>query len=228
MKKTVLILFLLLLAIPCSSVLAAEQTGNCHCFRNRIYNPADKYAADDYLLTTVFNSLTAQHFSISKRQIVMMKMKGGVPHNDLLIGLYISKCTGTDVSDLLAQKGRGSWKQVLSSITSQPLPQSDCEKTWQLIHDLPATEAAEIITQKMFLDRFSVSDSIFRSLQAQGLVSREIALVLVLAGHMQVEPEDIYIQYKNKGLSWSEIAYNFGLEPADVGKFAGQSPSDQK
>jgi len=227
MKKTVLTFSFLLFVITCPAAFAAEQTGNCHCFRNRVYNPADRYAADDYLLTTVFNSLIAQYFSISKRQIVMMKMKGGVSNDDLLIGLYLSKCTGTEVNDLLAQKGKNPWPQVLSSIRIQVQTQGNCEQADQFIKGLPATEAAGKIILEMLRNRFTITDKALRSLREQGLSSREIALVLTLANHLQVEPEVIYTQYKKKGFSWSEIAHNFGLEPTEVGKLPGQSSAKQ-
>ena len=228
MKKNIWNLTLLLFVVVCPTAFAAEQTDNCHCFRNRVFTPADRYAADDYLLTTVFNSLTAQYFSISKRQIVMMKMKGGVSNDELLIGLYVSQCTGTDVNDLLAQKRKKTWQQVLSSAKLQVQARDNCKQIKPLKNGLPETKTAENIIQKMLQDHFTIPSQTFQSLREQGLVSKEIALVLTLASHLDVKPDVIYTQYKQKKFSWSEIAYNFGLEPAEVGKLRVVSPSTKQ
>ena len=42
----------------------AQSTINCHCFLDRSYDPADKFAADEYILATSFNSLLAKSFDI--------------------------------------------------------------------------------------------------------------------------------------------------------------------
>jgi hypothetical protein len=227
MKKRIWAFSLLLFVIMGAAASAAERTDSCHCFRNRVYNPAEKYAADDYLLTTVFNSLTAQYFGISKRQIVMMKMKGGVTSDNLLIGLYVSQCTGTDVNELLALKRKKTWPQVLSATRREVQSRAGCEMVEQLVKKVPAAEVAENIVRKMLQDSFAATPKTLDALRDQGLSSKEISLLLTLARHTQMEPEMISAQYREKKFSWSEIAYNFGLEPVEVGKLAGQSPAGQ-
>ena len=46
----------------------AESTINCHCFQDRSFDPGDKFAADDYILATSFNSLLAKSFDITKNR----------------------------------------------------------------------------------------------------------------------------------------------------------------
>jgi len=218
-KRVLLALLFLILALPGLDA-AAEPAVTCHCFRDRTYNPADRFASDDYLLTTVFNSLTAEYFSVPKRQIVMLKMKGGKSNDDLLIGLYISRYTGLEVSDLLEKKDNGQWRQVLSEI---PLPDAfRVDPLYKnLLAGIPAAQAAVEITEKMLATRFGVTPDILTALSKQGNSLREIGLILTLAEHLKTEPEIISSLYRKKGLSWSEIAHNFGLQPADVGKLAG-------
>jgi hypothetical protein len=55
-------------------------------------------------------------------------------------------------------------------------------------------------------------------LRKKGLNSREIILVNTLADHTGTPAQVIAAQNRENGLSWSEIAHNFGLTPADVGK----------
>jgi hypothetical protein len=172
--------------------------------------------------------MTAQYFSISKRQIVMMKMKGGVSSDELFVGLYVSQCTGTDVNDLLAQKRKKNWQQVLSSLKVQVQSRDNCKQIEPLKNGLPETKTAENIIQKMLKDHFTISDQALQSLREQDLTSKEISLVLTLASHLDVKPDVISTQYRQKKFSWSEIAYNFGLEPAEVGKLQVVSPSTKQ
>lgn len=72
MNTVVRLFVLILLSMSCASAFA-QPTGGCHCFRDRTYNPENKFSSDSYLLTTVFNSLTADYFSISKQQIITLK-----------------------------------------------------------------------------------------------------------------------------------------------------------
>ena len=85
----------------------AESTINCHCFQDRSFDPGDRFAADDYLLATSFNSLLAKSFDISKKQVVMLKMDEGVSQDDLLVGLKATKLTGGYLEQLLGLRRAG-------------------------------------------------------------------------------------------------------------------------
>ena len=215
--KPIVFFFWLLFTLSPNIALTMEQTGNCHCFRDRVFNPANRFQADNYLLTTVGNSLIASHFSISKRRIVMMKMQGGTGNNDLLIGLYLSSISGSDVKDILTAKEKTSWQVAVANDSILKTMHND-----EILSLLKQGETEEKIAgqimQTMLLKRFDVSGEILLSLHQSGLSPREKALVLTLAEHTGAPPKSITAQNRTKGLSWSEIAHNFGLEPAEVGK----------
>jgi hypothetical protein len=206
---------------------AMEQTDKCHCFRDRDFNPKKRFLADDYLLTTVGNSLTASHFSISKRQIVMMKMQGGTGNDDLLIGLYLESISGSEVKDYLAARERASWQEAVAGD-----PKLSARKNDAILSLLREGEREEkiagLIAQAMLRKRFDVSGESLFSLTQSGLSPREAALVLALAEHAGVPPGKIAAQYRTKGLSWSEIAHNFGLKPAEVGKLLLSAPTGSR
>lgn len=215
------IVFFLLLFLP-ATYSSAEQTGGCHCFRNRTYDPSDRFAADEYLLTTVFNSLTAHSFSIAKRQIVMLKMKGGVHNDDLLISLYIAGRDGSEPAALLAEKGDRPWRRFLAQNPRAGSVRRD--KLYnRILEGLPDAEAAGQITREMLRSRFGVTGEAVNTMLRQDLTLREISLALTLAEHVRTDPAVISSQYRSRGRSWSEIAHNFGLQPADVGKLAGET-----
>ena len=51
-----------------------------------------------------------------------------------------------------------------------------------------------------------------------GLNEKEMALLFILVHAGGLKPEALVMQYKKQGRSWSEIAYNLGLEPDAAGK----------
>ena len=116
--KTTTRLFLgifLLLAAMIAEPTGAKMATSCHCFKQRSYDPEARFIADDYILATSFNSLTANLYNIPKRQIIMLKMKGGIHQNDLLIALKISHDSGIDRQQLLSLRQKDySWQNILS------------------------------------------------------------------------------------------------------------------
>lgn len=147
----------------------------------------------------------------------MMKMKGGTGNNDLLVSLYLSNLSGADVQEILTAKDKTSWQELILSHASLKNIKKDPVVT--LISQGKKIEnASREITHIMLQNRFSAQDDTLSALQLPTLTPRETALVITLAEHTGVSPELIAAQNKTSGLSWSEIAHNFGLQPADVSK----------
>ena len=86
LKIGLFILALLLFSLMPANKSIDESVFKFHCFTKRVYNPAERFAADDYILATSFNSLLARLAALPKRQIVMIKMNDGVAQDDLLLG----------------------------------------------------------------------------------------------------------------------------------------------
>ena len=93
-----------------------QMSAGCHCFKNRTYDPAQKFAADEYILATSFNSMLATFFSISKKQIIMLRMRMGIGGEDLLTSFYLGKMLGKDFQQILSQRSsEKSWNQIVTS-----------------------------------------------------------------------------------------------------------------
>ena len=217
--KSILFLMLssLLILIP-PGPATAEQTGNCHCFRDRNYDPAHKFAADDYLLTTSFNSLIAATLKVSKRQIVMMKMKGGVDSDELLIALYIADKTQAPVDTLLAiRENDGSWQSILNSPSLQQNAGSDPVfakiAAGTTSHDLTSP-----ITDAMISTYYHARPELINTLRSKDFSNKELALIFALNRQTATPVEEIVDMARQKKMSWSEIAHHFNLTPAGVGK----------
>lgn len=207
-----------LLILTSLNTATAGQTDNCHCFRDRSYDPAHKFAADDYLLTTSFNSLIAATLKVSKRRIVMMKMKGGVDPDDLLIALYITHRTQAPVDALLAVRDNGgSWQQILNSsslqekIVTEPILVKTAAGTKD--HDITL-----LITDDMIKTYYQIQPEKISSLHKLNFSNKELGLIFAINKQTSTPIQEIIGMARQKKMSWSEIAHHFNLTPAGVGK----------
>ena len=215
--KVFLICLLAVLYVTADSCLG-ESTIKCHCFTDRSYNPDDRFAADDYIRVTSFNSLLAKYYDISKRQIVMIKMNEGVAQDDLLISLELAKKTGIDLRKYLGlRRENKSWAEVIVGLSQQETIKKD--RILQAVRSgMPAKEAGQMIADEMIAEVFRVEPEKLQTLRKSGLNEKEITLIHILSHTSEIPPEALMKLYKEQGRSWSEIAFNLGIEPNTAGK----------
>jgi len=196
----------------------AESTINCHCFQYRSFDPEDRFASDDYILATSFNSLLARTFDISKEQVVRLKMEEKVSHDDLLVGLKLTKITGGYLDQLLGLSGAGySWSDIIMGMEQQK-PINGDRLAQDIKGGMPLKAAGDRVADELISEFYSVSTEDIKRFRAYGLSEKEIGLVLVLAHYDNAKPEIFIDQYKKQGNSWSEIAFKMGLEPSATGR----------
>lgn len=213
-----LISYLLVLLFFLPGLLFAGGTGGCHCFRNRSFDPTDRYGADDYLLATSYNSLIASVFDISKGTIIMKKMKGGINESDLIIGLYIVKKTGKPLGILLSVRADGgSWQQILGAALHEKEEIKD-----PILTAVTAGKGDTAILQKinnyMLKTHYLCTRATLAEIRSSGLNNRESNLLLALHEQTGAQLKQLLSMAKQQKMSWSEIAHHFGLTPGGVGK----------
>lgn len=197
---------------------SAESTINCHCFQNRSFDPGDKFASDDYILATSFNSLLARSFDISKEQVVKLKMEEKVDQDDLLVGLKLTKITGGYLDQLLGLSGAGySWSDIILGMEQQKPIDGD-KLAREIRKGMPTDAAGDRVADEMISEFYTVPVEDIQRYRAYGLSKKEIGLMLILAYYNGTEPETIVDQYKKQGSSWSEIAFTMGLKPSAAGR----------
>lgn len=220
--KTLFCLFFVLISVSVVTAMDIPQsTSSCHCFKDRVFDPERKFAADKYLLTTSFNSFIAANFNISKSQIVMLKMKGAVDPDDLLIGLFVARTGDVELNSLLAiLDNGGTWNQILTSESLQN-KRSDGKVFHSILAALNAPgEAAEVVTDQLLKEFFGISDLDIAGLRKEGASGREMTLVYLLEryGKREKTAADILTMHTREQKSWGEIARFFGLSPKETGK----------
>ncbi len=216
--KFFILLLLLLLTTMMAVPAGAEIAAGCHCFRQRSYDPEAKFIADDYILATSFNSLTANIFNISKKQIVMLKMRGGVHQNDLLLSLRLSHDFGLDQQQLLNLRQKDySWQKIISQ--SKPLSEIKDNILLTMIKSgKPVNDLGQEVANSMIADFYNAPKKEIEKLRLSGFNEKELALFFLLVRNKQVKPEDLVKQVKDEGQSWSEVAHKLDITPAMAGQ----------
>nr|MBF0223361.1 hypothetical protein [Desulfobulbaceae bacterium] len=216
-KTLVLYLLLFTIAVFSSSGLAAESVKGCHCFKDRTYNPLAKFAADDYILATTFNSLLSKYFGISKKQIVLLKMQGSIGQDDLIIALSLSKLSVIPLEKILDLKNQ---KKTWQDVTADPMISN-----LQPSHTLQALRAGTVPSEvainaanEIISSFFLIPPETVNQLRDKGLTEKELALLFILSSISGRSTEELELQHEQGGKSWSEIADSLGVMPVDAGK----------
>ena len=166
----------------------AESAIGCHCFKVRSYNPAARFAADDYILATSFNSLIANRYNLPKRQIIMLKMNSGVAQMDLLISLRAARVAGIDFNELLDLRGQQqSWKEILLRPAISVAVSGD-ELLSLLQIGEPVKEVGPRIADFLLQSFYNVTQVMVEELRLAGLSEKEMALIFILAHHKGISP----------------------------------------
>jgi len=217
-NRYLLLFITLFIALVLGQNTFAESTINCHCFQNRSFDPGDRFVSDDYILATSFNSLLARSFDISKEQVVRLKMEEKVGQDDLLVGLKLTKLTGGYLDQLLGLSGAGySWSQIINGMEQQGPINSD-KLAQDIRSGMPVGEAGDRVADEMLGEFYAIPTEDIQRYRAYGLSEKEIGLILILSYYKDEKAENFVDQYKNQGRSWSEIAFNMGIEPSAAGK----------
>lgn len=202
--------FPFLLALATSAVFVspsqAASTVTCHCFRDRSYDPGRKFAADDYIRATSFNTLLAVHYGIAKRSIVMAKMNG-TSEADLVLSLDLSARTGRPRAEWVERrKQEGAWLPVYRTVAA--------DSTLQLTND---PELAAKISRNAVAEYFGVAPSRLGRLLDAGLDLRGAVLALTLADVTGRRAGAFAYDIVHRKQSWGEIFHRQGLTPEEVG-----------
>jgi len=214
---TLLLIFFL---VPMAWAQNPQSASSCHCFKDRVYSPDKKFAADKYLLTTSFNSFIAVNFKLSKSKIVMMKMKGGVDPDTLLIALYVAKIGGVAFDEILTVlEHEVSWGEIFASSSIKANTRAK-----EVFAEIEATKgddaaAAEIVTDQLLKSYFGMKDEGIAFLHKENATGRESVLVNILAKYSSraSSATDILAMHSKQNKSWGEIAAYMGFTPKETG-----------
>lgn len=215
-KKIVFIMFAALIGLPVFS--EATPAISCHCFQNREFDPNQPAAADEYLLTTTFNTFQALVLGIDKKSIVRAKMSGRASEY-LWLRHWFSKETGLSV-DEIGQKydAAGSWRELgrqegLGGV-------NDFSSDRQLAESIALSEMARY---------FDVERGKLVELQKRGASLKEVTLGLFISALTSRPAEEVFDGVHSDEKSWGMAARRAGITFSAVeAKMSRLGPENHK
>ncbi|MGW8324033.1 MAG: hypothetical protein ACWGSD_21025 [Thermodesulfobacteriota bacterium] len=212
-----LVMALTLFVLTGSRPVHAEMAGGCHCFKNRSYNPEDRFGVDDYLRATAVNSLVARFFHVSKKDIVMMRMNGA-PLEELLAAFYISRRGEIDYREILDLRFKHiPWPEVLTQTGLKP---ETIEPGFADVLARGDTRVMEHLEDATLARFFSIEPAEVIQLRTLGLENvRDRVLALGLARRLNVPAGDLARSLRQENRSWGEMAAEAGLTPEHMGPY---------
>lgn len=192
------LVFLLTLS-PLSA--SAIPTINCHCFRERSYDPARPAVADPYILATTQNSFFASVFNVDKKTVVMKK-QGGTSADDMWVAYWLASRYGLSADNLLqAKRSGGSWRDVLANtgITTKAF-----EDRFSVELNVGASGAglAQEVVDGLLIGYKLIGAGELAEMRKGGATSQELILAVLIAVKTGQSPLKLYSEVKKGLKSW--------------------------
>jgi hypothetical protein len=199
----------------CPSGAQAIPTINCHCFRDRSYDPARPTAADAYLLATTQNSFFATIFGIEQREIVMKKQTG-TPADDLWVAYWVAARSGISSAVLLsARRKKASWNDVIFPLN---LPQASLGTPFLRELGANATDArlAETVADELLVNFRLLDRTALASMRKQHATNQELIMATLIAAKSGQPADRLLLAVRGKRTSWGELLRNARIESAKI------------
>lgn len=211
--RPLLLLYLLLCGLPLPA--CAESAVSCHCFQDRVYDPARPTAADDYFLATLHNNLYAAVTGVSKKEVVRSKMSGG-DGAAMWVNWYLANRGGVDVAMIEAERRNGLDWRGLAEKHRLPLDRLAPEFTRALLRGDTTAQLAARVVDEVLLTRMKVDGGELAALRRAGADDRQCVAALV-AGLISRRPaRHILATVQQGGVSWSGVLAEIGIDAGNA------------
>jgi hypothetical protein len=190
----------------------ARAAVNCHCFRDRTFDPAAPSKADPYLLATARNGLLAGAAGVEKGVMVKARMTGG-GENDLWIAYRIGVLASLPAEKLLAARAATpSWREALDGLQVT----GDVGGPAFTLARSRGDDAgmARALADEALRTGFGLSGETVADLRAQDADNGEAALAAFLAGPEEPAPA-LLRDVRSGRRTWGQILTARG-EPSET------------
>jgi hypothetical protein len=173
-----LVIATVLLAFPSTSL------SNCHCFKDRAFDPMQPASADPYVLATARNSLVAAASDITKGKVVKMRMTGA-EETDVWLEVYL-------------ETERGKEDAV-----------SPAFKTAEKAGDREAMAA--VLADKVLARTYRVEEETISRLRGAGANTAGVTLSLLIYERTGRDPGDIFAEVTDGKTTWGKTISSLGI-----------------
>jgi len=208
-------LFLVAALLTAATASARESTINCHCFKDRSYDPQQPHKVTDYLLATTHNSFFAQAFGLNKADVVRARM-GGIAGEDLWLVHYLSEKSGIHTRELMdARAEKGFWSVVVRDLS---LPANTLGPQVQAIAQQGGDDAvlAAAVADETTARLLAVEAVELKSLRDSGAGTQQTLLAVFLSRQTGRPAGDIFAEVQAQKITWGEVLASTGVSPDQI------------
>jgi hypothetical protein len=173
-----LVIATVLLAFPSTSL------SNCHCFKDRAFDPMQPASADPYVLATARNSLVAAASDITKGKVIKMRMTGA-EETDVWLELYL-------------ETEQGKENAV-----------SPAFKTAEKAGDREAMAA--VLADKVLARTYRVEEETISRLRGAGANTAGVTLSLLIYERTGRDPGNIFAEVTDGKTTWGKTISSLGI-----------------
>lgn len=203
-QKVILALVAALITLP--SFSNAMPAVSCHCFQNREFDANQPAAADDYLLTTTFNTFQGLALGIDKKSIVRAKMSGRTSE-ELWLKHWLAKEIGVSVKEITERyEATGSWRELARR--AGLAERGGFSLTEELSSD---RKLAESVARWEMIRYFGIKKEELADLQKKGASLKEMTLSLFISALTSCSAEEVFDRVHAEGESWGRVAQRAGI-----------------
>ncbi|MBI5482855.1 MAG: hypothetical protein HY888_00120 [Deltaproteobacteria bacterium] len=193
------VLIFLLALSPFSA--SAIPTINCHCFRERSYDPARPAVADPYILATTQNSFFATVFNVDKKTVVMKK-QGGTSADDMWVAYWLASRYGLSAENLLqAKRPGGVWRDAVAStgITTKAF---EDRFSVELNAGASGVRLAQEVVDGLLVGYKLIGVGELAEMRKGGATSQELIVAVLITGKTGQSPLKLHSEVKKGLKSW--------------------------
>ena len=202
---------LIILPLPSHAMPAIT----CHCFTDRIFDPARPTVADPYFLATTQNSFFAAVFNIDRTTIIMKKQTG-TPADDLWIAYGIAARTGMTPEGLLQARQRmPSWHELIAGLHLTTRT-AGIHVSRNLHAKAPDTRLAEAVVDDIFTSYHLLDDAELKELRQRGATNQELIIATMIGAKLRRPAGNIFQEVKTGSKSWGALLNAAKITPADI------------
>ena len=162
----------------------STSLSNCHCFKDRAFDPMQPASADPYVLATARNSLVAAASDITKGKVVKMRMTGA-EETDVWLELYL-------------ETERGKEDAV-----------SPAFKTAEKAGDREAMAA--VLADKVLARTYRVEEETISRLRGAGANTAGVTLSLLIYERTGRDPGNIFAEVTDGKTTWGKTISSLGI-----------------
>jgi hypothetical protein len=193
----------LVLLIASAGTALGVPAITCHCFQERVFDPARPAAADPYLLASLQNRFLGYLYQVPRDELVRLKMSG-VANDRLWVALHVARAAARPLAAVLDERAAAlSWRELVARLEADPEALGAGFVAALAAGSDEALLARAVIDQAL-RSRLQAPPDLPATLRSRGASDQEVIAAVVLAAASGGSPADL-VRQARLDRSWGAL-----------------------